>query len=113
MSYHNKDGWAINMIDVDYIYTILHPAKEFFTYMDMSPLPVKGCKFKPLLNAQDFGAKRDLYRATPALTWHIGFSGLIRETVPFSRVLRHMREYGGSILALTGSSRILLIWNWW
>ena len=25
------------------------PAREFFTYMDTSPLPVKGCKFRPML----------------------------------------------------------------
>jgi hypothetical protein len=36
--------------------------------MKMTPLPMKGCKIKPMLGAQDFGAKKDLYRATPALT---------------------------------------------
>jgi hypothetical protein len=26
--------------------TVLRPAEEFFTYMEMSPLPVKGCKIE-------------------------------------------------------------------
>jgi hypothetical protein len=29
---------------VDWLFTVLRPAQEFFTYMEMSPLPVKGCK---------------------------------------------------------------------
>jgi hypothetical protein len=49
-------------------------------------------------------AGRDLYRATPAVTWDLGFSGFIRRTIPFSRLLRHTRGCGGSILTriLTG-----------
>jgi hypothetical protein len=48
--------------------------------------------------------ERDLYRATPAVTRDLGFSGLIRRTAPFSRLLRHTRGCGGSILTriLTG-----------
>ena len=42
-------------------------------------------------------------RATPAATWSLGLSGLIRRSAPFNRLLRHTREYGGSIL-----TRILL-----
>jgi hypothetical protein len=34
-------------------------------------------------------AGRDVYRATPAVTWGLGFSGLIRRTSPLSRLLRH------------------------
>jgi hypothetical protein len=36
--------------------------------------------------------------ATPATTWGLGLSGLIRRTAPFNRLLRHIRECGGSIL---------------
>jgi hypothetical protein len=43
-------------------------------------------------------AGRDLYRATPAVTRDLGFSSLIRRTAPFSRLLRHTRGCGGSIL---------------
>jgi hypothetical protein len=54
-------------------------------------------------------AGRDLYHATPTVTRDLGFSGLILRTTPFSRLLRHTRGYGGSILTriLTG----FLIWT--
>jgi hypothetical protein len=45
-------------------------------------------------------AGRDLYRATPAVTWGLCFSGLIRRTDPFNRLLRHARGCGGTILTL-------------
>jgi hypothetical protein len=57
-----------------------------------------------VLGAQGLWAGRDLYRATPSLTWDLGFSGLIRRTAPFNRLLRHAWGCGGSILTriLTG-----------
>jgi hypothetical protein len=38
----------------------------------------------PMLGSQDLWAGRDLYRATPAVTWGLGFSGLIRRITPFT-----------------------------
>jgi hypothetical protein len=29
---------------IDWLFTVLGTAQEFFTYMETSPLPVKGCK---------------------------------------------------------------------
>jgi hypothetical protein len=58
----------------------------------------RASKFRPMLSAQGLWAGRDLYRATPAVTRDLGFSGLIRRTAPFSRLLRHTRGCGGSIL---------------
>jgi hypothetical protein len=29
---------------IDWLFTVLRPAQEYFTYMEMSPMPVKGCK---------------------------------------------------------------------
>jgi hypothetical protein len=66
--------------------------------METSPLPVKGCKIRPILGAQGLRVGRDLYRATPTVTRDLGFSGLIRITAPFSRLLRHIRGCGGPIL---------------
>jgi hypothetical protein len=40
-------GWF-----VDWFFTVLRSAEEFFIYMEMSPLQVKGCKFWPMLGAQ-------------------------------------------------------------
>ena len=53
----------------------------------------RAAKFRPMLGAQGLWAGRDLYRATPAVTRDLGFSGLIRRTAPFSRLLRHTRGF--------------------
>jgi hypothetical protein len=109
---------------IDWLFTVLRPAQEYFTYMETSPLPVKGlslyqridwliiygftsrsrifhlygdvtiagegaAKFRPMFGAQGLWAGKDLYRTTPAVTRDLGFSGLIRRTAPFSRLLRH------------------------
>ena len=29
---------------IDWLFTVLRPSQEFFTYMETSPLPVKACK---------------------------------------------------------------------
>jgi hypothetical protein len=29
---------------IDWLFTVLNPTQEFFTYMETSPLPMKGCK---------------------------------------------------------------------
>jgi hypothetical protein len=55
----------------------------------------RAAKFRPMLGAQGLWAGRDLYRATPAVTRGLGFSGLIRRTAPFSRLLRHARPQSG------------------
>jgi hypothetical protein len=77
---------------VDWLFTVLRPAEEFFTDMETLPLPVKGL--------QNIGlwAGTDIYHATPAVTWDLDFCGLIRKTAPISRLLRHKRGCGGSIL---------------
>jgi hypothetical protein len=76
------------------------------------PVPLKNCSpiwrrhrcrwrainFRPMLGVEGLWAGKDLYRATPAVTRGLGFSGLIRRTAPFSRLLRHTRGCGGSIL---------------
>jgi hypothetical protein len=52
----------------DWLFTVLRPAQEYFTYMETSPLPVKGCKFWPKLGAQGLWAGKDLI--VPHLLWH-------------------------------------------
>jgi hypothetical protein len=76
-------------------FTVLRLAQEFFTYMESRRHHCRwrGAKFRPMLKTQGLWAGRDLYRATrsPTVTQtqDFGFSGLIRRTVPFSRLLRH------------------------
>jgi hypothetical protein len=84
---------------IGWLFTVLRPAQEYFTHM----------KTSPLLGAKGLWAGRGLYRVTPAVTRDLGFSGLIRRTAPFSRLLRHTRGCGGSILAriLTGYNSVV------
>jgi hypothetical protein len=64
----------------------------------------RAAKFTPMLGTQGLWAGRDLYRATPAVTRDLVFSGLIQRTAQFSRLLQNTRGCGGSILTriLTG-----------
>jgi hypothetical protein len=34
----------IDTFEKGWLFILLRPAQEYFTYMEMSPLPVKGCK---------------------------------------------------------------------
>jgi hypothetical protein len=61
--------------------------------METSPLPVKGA-----------WEGKDIYRATPAVTWGLGFSGFIRRTTPFSRQLH--KGYGEPTRILTGTHSV-------
>jgi hypothetical protein len=80
------------------------PFKNFSLIWRLHHYRWRAAKFRPMLSAQGLWAGRDLYRATPAMTRGLGFSGLIWRTAPFSRLLRHTRGCGGSILTpiLTG-----------
>jgi hypothetical protein len=90
---------------IDWLFTVSRPSQEYFTYMETSHYRWRAAKFRPMLCAQGLWIGRDVYRATPAVTRNLGFSGLIRRTAPFSRLLRHTRGCGESIL--TGTSRVL------
>jgi hypothetical protein len=91
---------------IDYLLFYV-PLKNFSLIWRRHHYRWKGVKFRLMLSAQGLWAGRDLYCAihVPDVTRFLGFSGLIRRTAPFSRLLRHTRGYGGSILAqiLTGS----------
>ena len=50
------------------LFGIYRPTWESFTHMEMSPLPVKGCKFWPMLGTHGHWAVRVLY--VPHLLWH-------------------------------------------
>jgi hypothetical protein len=55
---------------------------------------------RPMFGVQRLWAGRDLYRATPALTWDLGIFGLIQRIVPFNHLLRHTRGCRGPVLTL-------------
>jgi hypothetical protein len=102
---HSSLSWAVqsNVRLIDYLrfYVLL---KNISLIWRRHHCRWKAAKFRPKIGAQGLWAGRDLYRATPAVTQDLGFSGLIRRTAPFSRLLRHTRGCGGSILTriLTG-----------
>jgi hypothetical protein len=85
------------------------PLKNFSLIWRRHHCRWRAAKFRPILGAQGLWAGRDLYRATPAVTWDLSFSGLIRRTASFSCLLRHTRGCGGSILTriLTGSEAFM------
>ena len=50
------------------VFFIFCPTWEFFPHMEMSPLPVKGCIFWPLLSTDGHWAVR--FFSMPHLLWH-------------------------------------------
>jgi hypothetical protein len=74
------------------------PLKHFSLIWRRHHYRWRAAKFRPMLSAQGLWAGRDLYRATPAVTRGLGFSGLIRRTAPISRLVRQTWGCGGSIL---------------
>jgi hypothetical protein len=51
-----------------------------------------------VLGTQGLWAERYFYHATSAVTWGLGFSGLIRRITAFRRLLMTYKGSGGSIL---------------
>jgi hypothetical protein len=106
--YSNRRIWLIDWLII-YCFTsysiIFHWRRHHYRW--------RAAKFKPMLGAQGLWAERDLYRITSAVTQGLGFSSLLRRIAPFSRLLRHPRECGGSILTriLTGRICEMMILN--
>jgi hypothetical protein len=105
------EDWLIDWLS-DYLQFYV-PLKSFSLIWRRHHCRWRAAKFRPMLGTQGLWAGRDLYRATPAVTRDLSFSGLIRRTAPFRHLLRHTRGCGGSILTriLTGlflSSRGIL-----
>ena len=50
------------------LFGVFRPALEFFTHLETSPMPVKGCKFWPMLGTYVHWATRVLQRATSTVT---------------------------------------------
>jgi hypothetical protein len=95
-------NWLIDWL-IDYLRFYV-PLKNISLIWRRHHCRWRPAKFRPMLGAKGLWAGRDLHRATPTVTRDLGFSGLIRRTAPFSRLLRHTRGCGGSILTriLTG-----------
>jgi hypothetical protein len=92
-SWRNLCKWLIDWLII-YCFTLKNIS---FTWM-RHYYRWRAAKFRPMLGAQGLWAGRHLYSVTPALTRGLSFPDLIRRTAPFSRLLRHTRGCGGSIL---------------
>jgi hypothetical protein len=66
--------------------TVLLPAQEYFTYTAS-----KGLQNLGLCSALKGFEQGGILIVTPAVTRGLGFSGLILNTSPFSRLLRYAR----------------------
>jgi hypothetical protein len=53
---------------IDWLFTVLRPAQEYFTYGDVATADEGLQNLGQLSGAQGLWAGRDLYRATPAVT---------------------------------------------
>jgi hypothetical protein len=106
---------------IDWLFTVLRSAQEYFTYMETSPMPVKGCKIWAYarrsgpLSREGFllchtccGTGPRFFRSHPKdrpiqspLTTHKGmwriYSNPDPHGPPISRLLRHTRGCGGPI----------------
>jgi hypothetical protein len=90
-------NWLIDWL-IDWLFTVYVPLKNFSLIWRRHHCRRRARKFRPMLGAQGLWAGRDLYRAPPAVTRDLGFSGLIRRTAQFSLLLWHTRGCGRSIL---------------
>ena len=72
---------AIGTLRMD-LFVCFEPPEQFFSYPAAVTITgdCQGCKFRPMLGPQGLWAGRDLYRATPTVTWDLGLYGLIRKT---------------------------------
>jgi hypothetical protein len=78
---------------IDYLLFYV-PLKNFLLTQRRHHCRWRAAKFRPMLGAQDLWAGKDLYHATPPLTRDISFSGVIRRTAPFCRIL-HLTTHKG------------------
>jgi hypothetical protein len=101
------------LIIYDWSFSVFRPTQNFSRKWRRHHYRRRAEIFRPMLGAQGLWAGRDLYRAVPAVTRDLGFSGLIRRTAPFSRLLQHTRGCGRSIpiRILTGSyGGVSILW---
>jgi hypothetical protein len=72
-TYRSIVGWELGFL-MDWLSTVLRPAQELLTYVETSPLPVKGCTISTyMFSAQGLLIGRDFYYAIPVVTRGFGF----------------------------------------
>jgi hypothetical protein len=89
---------------IDWLSRVLRPAQELFTYMETSPLPVKGCKIYAYARRSGPLSRERSFSCHTCCDTGPRFFRCHPKDRPVSRLLRHTWGYGGSILTqiLTG-----------
>jgi hypothetical protein len=95
----NDSSWCF-ILFTDYLLFYV-PLRNFSLVWRRHHYQWRAAKFRPMLGAHSLWAGRDLYRATSTVTQDLGFSGLIRMTAPFHRLLRNIKGCGEPILTRT------------
>ena len=75
------------------LFGVYHPTREFFTHMETSPLPVKGCKILPMLST--YAIEQWVFFNVPHLQWNgpILYNGHLRRPVILTPVA-YCRAFG-------------------
>jgi hypothetical protein len=84
---------------IDRLFRVWRPVQEFFTYMETTPLQVKGCKmYVYAWRSWPLSREESLSCHTCCDTGPRFFRSHPKDYNKFSRLLRHTRRCGGSIL---------------
>lgn len=100
--------YSINACFVVHVTLFNIPHKIICIQIERSPIPVKVCKFRPLLRAYDIWPGRDPYRA---ILWHGNLvSGILSKGIPYLAIIPCTALYDPftQIIALSNDRYILL-----
>jgi hypothetical protein len=94
---------------IDWLFTVLRSAQEYFSYMQTSPLPMKGCKILAYAWLSWLLSREGSLSCHTCCDTGLSFSGLIWRTAPFSHPLMTRTGCRGPILTqiLTG----VMMWS--
>ena len=86
------------------LFVVFRPTREIFSHMVTSHLPVKGCKFWPMLGTHGHWVLRVLKRATPL--WHRAsvYEGYLWGSLTLTPIVEHL----GVELSLTVFCELVL-----
>jgi hypothetical protein len=98
--------WSLTTGLIYWLFTVSRPAQKFITLYGDITIAGEGLQTLGLCSVLMAFEQGGIF-IVPQLLWHgtsVYLSGLIRRTAPFSRLLRHTKGCGGSILTriLTG-----------
>jgi hypothetical protein len=94
-----------------YCFTCTSRPKNFHLHGDGHHYRCRAVNLRPMLGAQGLGEERVLYRATPAVTRDLGFSGFIRRATHLLSPITTCKDILYWRHILNGIPTVLLTWN--